>query len=110
MGSDANFPLFSSSKEQLPVSKYLQNLYRFGTYFCFMKLLLVEDNVELAENVCQYLTKEGNVCEVVSTIHDAEQKLSVFQYDILLLDLMLPDGSGLEVLRSLARTLAPMII
>jgi len=68
-----------------------------------MKLLLVEDNVELAENVCQYLTKEGNVCEVVSTIHDAEQKLSVFQYDILLLDLMLPDGSGLEVLRSLAR-------
>ena len=64
-----------------------------------MKLLLVEDNLDLAENVSQYLNKEGHVCEVVHSIKEAEYKLAAFQYDILLLDLMLPDGSGMEILR-----------
>lgn len=68
-----------------------------------MKLLLVEDNRDLAENVSQYLTKEGHLCEVVYSIKEAEYKLAGFQYDILLLDLMLPDGSGMEVLRRLVR-------
>jgi DNA-binding response OmpR family regulator len=68
-----------------------------------MKLLLVEDNADLAENTSQYLTKEGHVCEVVSTVSEAEAKLAIFQYDILLLDLMLPDGSGMEILRKLPK-------
>jgi DNA-binding response OmpR family regulator len=68
-----------------------------------MKLLLVEDNLDLAENVSQYLTKEGHLCEVVHSIREAENKLAAFQYDILLLDLMLPDGSGMEVLRRMVR-------
>lgn len=68
-----------------------------------MKLLLVEDNLDLAENVSQYLTKEGHLCEVVHSIREAENKLAAFQYDILLLDLMLPDGSGMEILRRLVR-------
>ena len=68
-----------------------------------MKLLLVEDNLELAENTSQYLTKEGHICEVVSTVNEAESKLGVFEYDILILDLMLPDGSGMEILRRLPK-------
>ncbi len=68
-----------------------------------MKLLLVEDNVDLADNTSQYLTKEGHVCEVVSTVNEAESKLAIFSYDILILDLMLPDGSGMEILRKLPK-------
>ena len=64
-----------------------------------MKLLLVEDQTELAENIRDYFSKDGIVCEVAETMSKAQEKLYVFEYDVLLLDLMLPDGDGLELLR-----------
>jgi DNA-binding response OmpR family regulator len=67
--------------------------------FVNMKVLVVEDHSELAENVHIYLEKEGYVCELSDSFEHAMTKLGGFKYDLLVLDLMLPDGSGLEILR-----------
>lgn len=63
-----------------------------------MKLLLVEDQVELARSVKNYFMAEGDICEIAPTFKRASEKLYGFQYDVLLLDLMLPDGNGLSLL------------
>ncbi|MEO9485162.1 MAG: response regulator transcription factor [Ekhidna sp.] len=64
-----------------------------------MKLLLVEDEEQLASSVCSYFSKEGDVCEVAANFSKATDKLYAFSYDVLLLDLMLPDGDGLSLLK-----------
>ncbi|MEP0985594.1 response regulator transcription factor [Ekhidna sp.] len=63
-----------------------------------MKLLLVEDQEELAVGIRNYFSKEGDVCEHAATVSKATEKLYAFSYDVLLLDLMLPDGDGLSLL------------
>lgn len=63
-----------------------------------MKVLLIEDNVELASSISEFLAREGYICEVSYNIRDAQDRLISFQYDCVLLDIMLPDGSGLEIL------------
>lgn len=63
-----------------------------------MKILLVEDNPELTQNVANYLSAEGIICESAPTLFDAQDKILSFDYDCILLDLMLPDGNGLELL------------
>ena len=64
-----------------------------------MKVLVVEDHTELAQNVHAYLEQEGYVCEIAPNYHSALIKLGGFDYDAVILDLMLPDGNGLDVLR-----------
>ncbi|MEN2282591.1 response regulator transcription factor [Algoriphagus sp. SE2] len=63
-----------------------------------MKILLIEDNSELAENVVRYLDHEGILCETANSLFIAEDKLLSYSYDCVLLDLMLPDGDGLSLL------------
>lgn len=63
-----------------------------------MKLLIIEDEKELAENIRSYLSNEEIICELASSYQEAEEKLLNFPYDIVLLDLMLPDGNGLDIL------------
>jgi DNA-binding response OmpR family regulator len=64
-----------------------------------MKVLIIEDNKAVASNIYDYLSKEGCLCEVCYTYHEAEDKLLSFSYDSILLDIMLPDGNGLNILR-----------
>jgi len=64
-----------------------------------MKILIVEDEIELLESVTTYLKNEDFVCENASTFFDAEDKLISFQYDIVVLDITLPDGSGIDLLK-----------
>lgn len=64
-----------------------------------MKVLIIEDNRELADNIQGFLVREGYVCELCYTHHDAQQKLNSFKYDCIILDIMLPDGSGLNLLQ-----------
>lgn len=64
-----------------------------------MKILIVEDQEELVENIETYLHKEGLICEVAFNYNEAISKLSGYSYDLLLLDLMLPDGNGLDILK-----------
>jgi DNA-binding response OmpR family regulator len=64
-----------------------------------MKVLIIEDNHELAGSVQSFLSKEGYITEVGYTCEEAKSKLVSFQYDCILLDIMLPDGNGLNLLR-----------
>jgi DNA-binding response OmpR family regulator len=63
-----------------------------------MKVLIVEDNTDLARNIQDFLLREGYVCEWSSTCEHAQEKLTCFQYDCVVLDIMLPDGNGLTLL------------
>ncbi|MGB4844612.1 MAG: response regulator transcription factor [Ferruginibacter sp.] len=66
-----------------------------------MKLLLIEDEKELAVSIQKYLTDEDFVCEWVNNTKDALDKIFIYDYDCILLDLMLPDGNGFEILKEL---------
>ncbi len=66
-----------------------------------MKLLLIEDEVELAKSIQSYLVGKDFACEWANNTKDAIDKISIYNYDCILLDLMLQDESGFEVLREL---------
>ncbi len=66
-----------------------------------MKVLLIEDNREMILNIIKYLSQEGIICEVAENLFDAQDKILSFEYDCILLDLMLPDGNGLSLLKSI---------
>ncbi|MCK5206883.1 MAG: response regulator transcription factor, partial [Cyclobacteriaceae bacterium] len=66
-----------------------------------MKLLIIEDNIELSKNIQSYLAKEGSICETAFSYNQAIDKIISFKYDVIILDLMLPDGTGLDVLQAL---------
>jgi DNA-binding response OmpR family regulator len=66
-----------------------------------MRLLIVEDNEELAELLAKGLKTAGYECDVLSTVEDARKVLATTFYAALILDLGLPDGDGLELLREI---------
>ena len=66
-----------------------------------MRLLIVEDNEELAELLAKGLRTAGYECDVLSTVEDARAVLATTFYAALILDLGLPDGDGLELLREI---------
>ena len=66
-----------------------------------MKLLIVEDEKALLDNMLAYLSRGDLVCEQAATFREAQDKLLSFAYDIVVLDIMLPDGNGLQLLRLL---------
>lgn len=74
-------------------------------YFCKtlnyvdMKLLIVEDEMELLNATSGYLEKEDFVCETAPNFFEAEDKLISYNYDVVILDINLPDGNGLELLK-----------
>jgi DNA-binding response OmpR family regulator len=69
-----------------------------------MKILLVEDNPDLAETVVKYLRQESYRCETARDYKTADEKIAVYQYDIIVLDITLPDGNGLDLLRKLKQS------
>ena len=66
-----------------------------------MKILIVEDEPSLRELMERSLRKEQHVVETARTYAEAEDKLAVYAYDCVLLDIMLPDGDGLRLLGEL---------
>ncbi len=68
-----------------------------------MKILIIEDEKELATSIVEYLSEESYRCEVASTFSEAMNKIDQFQYDCILLDITLPDGNGLKLLEQLKR-------
>lgn len=64
-----------------------------------MKVLIVEDNRELAENIRDFLARESYICEQGFSFREAMDKLVSHQYDCIILDIMLPDGNGLSLLK-----------
>ena len=68
-----------------------------------MKVLIVEDEPAIRETIVGYLQKEGFVCEQADDFHSAEEKVLLYEYDLIVLDITLPGGSGLDVLRKLKK-------
>lgn len=66
-----------------------------------MKLLIVEDNPDLLDNIFTYLKGEGHICETAADYDSAFHKIMSFTYDVVLIDLMIPGGDGLQILREL---------
>lgn len=73
-----------------------------------MKLLIIEDERELSESMAKFLDHEDYLCEQAFTYDEAVEKIYTYDYDCILLDMMLPEGSGLELLR-LIRKESPRI-
>ena len=66
-----------------------------------MKILIVEDEKELLKSMVTYLKGENYVCEAAADYKTARQKIETYNYDCILLDVTLPDGNGLGLLREL---------
>lgn len=64
-----------------------------------MKLLIIEDERQLSDSIVSYLGKEDYLCEQSFTFADAMMRVNVYEYDCILLDLTLPGGNGLDILR-----------
>ncbi|OJV22590.1 MAG: DNA-binding response regulator [Dyadobacter sp. 50-39] len=64
-----------------------------------MKLLLVEDEPLLLEEMESYLTEQGYRCERATTFFEGQEKLHLYHYDLVVLDITIPGGSGLGLLQ-----------
>lgn len=63
-----------------------------------MKLLIIEDEQLLSDSIVSYLGREDYLCEQAFTFREAMKRVGVYEYDCILLDLMLPGGNGLDIL------------
>ncbi|MEQ9221374.1 MAG: response regulator transcription factor [Cyclobacteriaceae bacterium] len=66
-----------------------------------MNILLIEDEISLAETTLKYLEKEGYHCEWAKNLKEANEKAWLYTYDCLIVDITLPDGSGLDIIKKL---------
>ncbi|MCC9135976.1 response regulator transcription factor [Pontibacter silvestris] len=66
-----------------------------------MKILLIEDEHALNESMVDYLRQEGYVCESAEDYKTASLKAADFSYACVIVDLTLPGGSGLDIVRLL---------
>ena len=69
-----------------------------------MKLLIVEDEKGLRESIEEYFTDSGNICETASDYAEAISKVNLYRYDCIILDITLPHGSGIEILKNLKQS------
>jgi DNA-binding response OmpR family regulator len=68
-----------------------------------MKILIVEDEVEIATSIKNYLSSNDFICESASSLKTAIEKIDLYSYDCILLDLMLTDGDGFKILELLKK-------
>ncbi len=66
-----------------------------------MKILIIEDEPELRKSMKQYLHQEGYVIESASDYSKALEKIEVYDYDCILVDINLPQGNGLDIIKQL---------
>jgi DNA-binding response OmpR family regulator len=63
-----------------------------------MKILIIEDEVDLLIAISNFLVKENFVCELAKTFNKAHEKIACYEYDLILLDITLPGGNGLDLI------------
>ena len=66
-----------------------------------MKILLIEDEPSLLLSMQHYLEEEGYIVSTTNTFKDAVEKINDYDYDCLVVDITLPDGSGLDIIKEL---------
>lgn len=77
-----------------------------------MKVLVVEDTLKLGAAIREAMTRAQFVCDLAPTIEEAQSLIATSAFDLILLDLSLPDGDGLDFLRGLraAKIHTPVIV
>ncbi len=68
-----------------------------------MKLLIVEDEKGMADSITRFLQTEDFICETAADFEAATDKIQFYTYECILLDITLPDGNGLNILRQLKK-------
>lgn len=68
-----------------------------------MKILLIEDEKELANSISIFLKQEGYLCEIAFDFNAAQEKIDLYKYDCVLVDVNLPGGNGLDIVKSLKK-------
>ncbi|PNW27506.1 response regulator transcription factor [Formosa algae] len=68
-----------------------------------MKYLIAEDEIDLQQSIVTYLQRDGNICEVASDFGEASEKAALYEYDVIILDINLITGSGLDVLKAIKK-------
>lgn len=63
-----------------------------------MRLLVIEDEIELADSIISFIGKEGFNCDKTDKFEEAKSLLNINEYDFALVDIMLPDGSGIDLI------------
>lgn len=66
-----------------------------------MKILIVEDEKELSKNIAKYLSDDSYRCEQAYNFGTAMEKIALYNYDCILLDLNLPGGDGIQILKEI---------
>ncbi len=66
-----------------------------------MKILIAEDEKSLQKSIKTFLEKDHNICETASDFEEASYRVSLYEYDIVLLDINLISGNGLDILKKL---------
>lgn len=68
-----------------------------------MKILIIEDEADLRESMEEYFTGAGNICESAATYNTALEKVDFYRYDCILLDINLPGGNGINLLKHIKK-------
>jgi Response regulators consisting of a CheY-like receiver domain and a winged-helix DNA-binding domain len=68
-----------------------------------MKILIIEDEAVLCETIEAYLEGEGYQCEQARSLMKGIEKINLYEYDCILVDIGLPDGNGLSLVRELKK-------
>lgn len=68
-----------------------------------MRLLLVEDEKDLSNSIIDYISEEGFSCDTVFNLDDGFHKIHLYEYDCLIIDIMLPGGSGLDLINEIKK-------
>ncbi|MBK7853458.1 MAG: response regulator transcription factor [Bacteroidetes bacterium] len=68
-----------------------------------MKVLLVEDEKELLQSMVAFLKESGMVCEQATDLSSALEKIDLYDYDCIVLDIGLPDGNGLKLIEEMQK-------
>ena len=66
-----------------------------------MRLLIIEDEKSLLDLMIHYLKNEDYICDAVSSYEEAIEQAGLYNYDCIIVDIMLPDGTGLDIIKSL---------
>jgi DNA-binding response OmpR family regulator len=81
-------------------SIYMHKSYRL-IIFTTMKVLIIEDEPALRQSIQQYLEHQGFVCEAVADFTSGMEKVGMYNYDCVVVDIGLPEGSGLDIVKEL---------
>jgi DNA-binding response OmpR family regulator len=66
-----------------------------------MKLLIIEDEISLRDSIQQYMETQGYRCETAGDFREAMDKIDFYEYDCILIDIGIPLGSGLDIVKEL---------